>query len=89
MNVTIDSHYEDTLEGAEEILNTLIEAADMYGCVYLADYYEIFDGDSDYADTIYGWSPELIKQTTIRTTRKGYILDLPRPIKIEDIGGVY
>lgn len=63
---------------AAEVLNTLIEAADMYNSVSLADYYDMIGVEPDFTAENYGWTIDTIIKATILPTRGGYIIRFPQ-----------
>lgn len=72
----------DTQRDAEKAHNTLIELAEAYGSVSIADYYDIcaVTPRCIYGDARYGWCAKEIKNSTIHCIFGGYMIDLPAPI---------
>ena len=58
---------EETKEDSQEKVDSV---ADLYGLVGI---------DSEYTDNKYGWTN--LSSASIKATRDGYILDLPRPVR--------
>ena len=73
----------DTQRDAEKVRNTLIELAEKYGSVSVAEYYDICAVTPQYiyTDTRYGWCAKEIKNSAIRCAFRGYTIDLPKPSK--------
>lgn len=66
-------------EDAEQVLWELVNLIKMHRFAYVSDLYDFIDVDSTYADTKYGWYD--LTSASIKHTRDGYILDLPRPVR--------
>lgn len=66
-------------EDAEQVLWELVNLIKMRRFAYVSDLYDFIDVDSTYADTKYGWYD--LTNASIKHTRDGYILDLPRPVR--------
>lgn len=72
-----------TQRDAEKVRNTLIELAEKYGSVSVAEYCDICAVNPQYiyTDARYGWRAKEIKNSTIRCAFGGYTIDLPKPSK--------
>lgn len=81
--VRLDQIIFDTQRDAEKVRNTLIELAEEYGSVSVAEYCDICAVTPQYiyTDTSYGWCAKEIKNSTIRCAFRGYTIDLPKPSK--------
>lgn len=66
---------------ADLVLDRLMDLIDTYGVATVADFYDLAGISTDYPDNSWGW--ERLGGAAIRRTRAGYILDLPRPITID------
>jgi hypothetical protein len=72
----------ETRGEADEVLSCLVELVDRYGCATVADLYDLVGVTSEYTDNKWGW--EMLGDASIRRTRDGYLLELPRPIVLEN-----
>lgn len=68
---------------AEEVLENLVELTVMYGMASVADLLELSGMETTYMDNQFGW--DQLSDATVRRVRDGYILDLPRPEKLDDM----
>ena len=68
---------------AEDVLEHLVELTMMYGIASVADFYELSGLDTNYMDNQFGWDE--LSEACVHRTRDGYILDLPTPIKLDDV----
>nr|DAM37696.1 MAG TPA: hypothetical protein [Caudoviricetes sp.] len=66
---------------ADLVLERLMDLIDTYGVATVADFYDLAGISTDYPDNSWGW--ERLGGAAIRRTRAGYILDLPRPVTID------
>lgn len=66
-------------EDAEQVLWELVNLIKVHRFAYVSDLYDFINVDSTYADTKYGWYD--LTSASIKHTRDGYILDLPRPVR--------
>jgi len=67
-----------TRDEAITVLDTLRGAAESYGSVAVADYYEAIGVPSEYTDNSFGWSAgDLVTNSTIIPTRGGFIIKFP------------
>lgn len=66
---------------ADLVLDRLMDLIDTYGVATVADFYDLAGISTDYPDNSWGW--ERLGSAAIRRTRAGYILDLPRPVTID------
>lgn len=62
---------------AANVLTKLVERADTYGSVSVADYYDLINVGSEYTDNNYGWTIDTIVSATIRPVRGGYVINFP------------
>lgn len=70
---------------AEQVLETMLEAIDVYGFVSVADLYDFAEVDPQYqkwTDNKYGWTN--LSRATTKRTRDGYTLALPKAMPIDD-----
>lgn len=77
-DVTIESRGE-----AEEVLDRMSEAVEVYGCVSVADLYDLVGISSSFTDNKYGWTKATFRNVSIKHVRDGYQLDLPRAMPID------
>lgn len=70
----------DRMEAAH-VMTTLTEAADRYGVVSIADYYDLIGVDARHTDHNYGWTIETITRATIVATRGGFLIKFP-PVEV-------
>ena len=68
---------------AEDVLEHLVELTMMYGMASVADFYELSGIETNYIDNQFGWDE--LSDASVRRVRDGYILDLPTPIKLDDV----
>lgn len=76
-NYVVEYIIEDRLKAAE-ILAIMKEAADKYGSVSVADYYDMLGIGTEFTDNNWGWSVDSILRTTIMPTRGGYVIKFPQ-----------
>lgn len=74
--------YFDTIWEPEEILEGMMAAIEQYGVVTVSDMYEMAGVDSNFVDTQYGW--DNVSEARVKRDDGGYILDLPKPFRLED-----
>lgn len=67
---------------AEHVLDALVELTLQYGIATVADFCQLSGIDDNYTDQNFGWY-ELGRARVVQV-RGGYILDLPRPVRVED-----
>lgn len=67
---------------ADNILDSLINLVDEYGAARVSDFYDMagIEGQ-DWNDRDYGW--ENLSRAEIRHTREGYVVYLPKPIRLK------
>ncbi|UNI72530.1 MAG: hypothetical protein [Chaetfec virus UA24_144] len=75
-DILLETHSE-ALDVVEH-LECLIE---QYSAASVADFYELVGIDSKYTDNKYGWTD--LSDVTIRRTREGYLVDLPKTKRID------
>ncbi len=71
---------------AEKVLNAMIRLATDYGMVRVIDYYDLCDIEnhcSQIEDNNYGWLENDVANMHIICCRDGYVIDLPRAIKLK------
>lgn len=66
---------------AMDVLEVLECSIEQYGMASVSDFYELVGLDSAYTDNKYGWTD--LSGATIRRTREGYLIDLPRTKRID------
>ncbi len=71
----------DNKGDAEYILDTLLAEIDQYGKAFVSDLYQMVDISGTYIDTQYGW--ENLSTAKVKRVPEGYLLDLPKAIKLE------
>lgn len=76
-----DSIVHESREDAENVLDQMGELVDYYDVCSVADMYELSGVSPEYTDRAWGWDD--LRTASIRRTRTGYIIDLPRPKAIE------
>lgn len=67
---------------ADRILDSLADLISQYDVATVADLYDLAGVTSSYTDAEWGWYS--IGGASPRRIREGYILDLPRPIAVND-----
>lgn len=80
-NYFIDEYVIENRQNAINVLNSLVEYADKYATVSVADYYDLIDIKTNYKDSNYGWSFEVIKTSSIVPSRGGYSIKFP-PVEV-------
>jgi hypothetical protein len=73
----VDEYILDDRNEAANVLTSLVEYADRYDKVSIADYYEAIGVISEYTDHNYGWTIDSITHATIMPVRGGYIIKFP------------
>jgi hypothetical protein len=63
---------------AMEVLENLAARVDRYGSASVADLYDYLGVTGGFTDQKYGWTN--LANADVRQTRRGFVLDLPRPI---------
>lgn len=66
---------------AEQVLDNLIEMTQEYGSASVGDFCDLVGVDNNFTDYKYGWTN--LSHTTISRTREGYIIDFPKPNKLD------
>lgn len=66
---------------AQDLLDSALDYLETYDSITVADIYEMAGEDFDHIDTQYGW--ENLKGARVVRSRDDYILELPRPYKLE------
>lgn len=67
-------------QDAENVLDTLCAKIDAEGCCSVADYYEVCNQKSDFTDHKWGW--DTLASAKPRRVNGGYIINLPRPVRL-------
>lgn len=65
---------------AEVVLSRLDEAVEAYGIVSVADMYDLAGVTPNHTDYNYGWTN--LRNASVRPTRDGYIIDMPKALPI-------
>ena len=60
-----------------QVLDNLMEQADAYDTVSIADYYDLIGVETQYTDNTYGWTVDEIHKAQMLPTRGGFIIKLP------------
>lgn len=79
-----DDIFFDTRGQGEQVIDRMIDMADQFDYVSVADLYSLVGVDSQYTDNNYGWTLNMVTKATIERTRDGYVLDIPQAIDIRD-----
>lgn len=66
---------------AEQVLDTLIDMTREYGQASVGDFCDVVGVDNNFTDYKYGWTD--LTRTTISRTRDGYIINFPKPTKLD------
>lgn len=77
----LNTHEIRSRREANEIVELLYELVDANGEATVADLYDMLDIDPDFSDHAYGWVD--LGNVGIRKSRNGYVLQLPRPIRLD------
>lgn len=75
-----DIEFDDRWE-AQDVLDSALDYLEQYDEITVADIYEMAGEDYDHVDTQYGW--DNLKGARVVRSRDVYILELPRPYKLE------
>jgi hypothetical protein len=75
-----DIAFDDRSE-AELILERLGDCIEEYDVATVGDFYAAAGITADYTDQNWGWTS--LRDACVRRTRAGYILDLPRPERVD------
>jgi hypothetical protein len=71
----------DSREDAETVLDTLVDYVDRYDEVTVADFYHAVGLESEWADNEWGW--DSLGSAQVRRTREGYIIIMPKPMRLD------
>lgn len=71
----------DSRDEAEEVLDRMRDLVDDYGVCTVADLYDLAGITAEFVDETWGWDD--FRSATVRRTRAGYLLDLPRPKPVD------
>lgn len=66
---------------ATNVLASLIEYADNYNAVSIADYYEMIGVNTEFTDNNYGWTIDTIHRASVVPVRGGFIIKFP-PVEV-------
>jgi hypothetical protein len=66
---------------AANILTSLVEYADRYDVVSIADFYDLIGIAAQHTDHNYGWTIDTISHATIMPVRGGFIIKFP-PVEV-------
>lgn len=67
---------------AERVLDSLVDLTMDYGMAAVSDFFELAGIESNWVDNEYGWYE--LSRARVDRVRRGYILVLPRPEKLEE-----
>lgn len=67
---------------AEHVLDSLVDLTLQYGIATVADFYQLSGVEDSYIDQNFGWQD--LGRARVVGVRGGYILDLPKPFRVED-----
>lgn len=73
----------ETRGEAENVLSELCDLIDAYGTATVHELYELVDIDGEHTDINWGWE-DLGRARVVRGRRGGFLLDLPKPIELDD-----
>ena len=66
---------------AEQVLDNMIDLTREYGQVSVGDFCDLVGVDNNFTDYKYGWTD--LTRVTISRTRDGYIINFPKPGKLD------
>lgn len=69
---------------AEEAIFQLVELIENYDVATVSDLYSMIGITGSFVDEKWGWTKDNIGGARVRRVSKGFLLDLPRPIDIND-----
>lgn len=64
---------------AQRVINRLVEIAEKYQAVTVADLYGCVEWSASHTDGNWGWHVDDIDDFSVRKVRDGYLIDLPSP----------
>lgn len=73
----------ETRLDAQRVLDGLMEVAEKYDVVTVADLYGSVEWSATHTDGKWGWNEEDLEKAHVRRIREGYLLDLPQPEYID------
>lgn len=79
---TFDEIVVDSKQGAEEIIDRMMDVLSQYEAVTVADLYELTGFEASHTDHKWGWT-DLRGASSTRLRTGGYLLDLPQPKPFE------
>lgn len=71
----------DTRAEADDVLNRMDEIVQTYGCVSVADLFDLVGADAEYTDNKYGWMD--ISAAYPQRVRDGWMIKLPKPLPFD------
>jgi hypothetical protein len=72
----------DDREEAVTVLESMLDYADRYSVVTVADFYTFCGVSGSHADRGWGWTPAALASADIRQYRRGWIIDLPEAVAL-------
>lgn len=66
---------------AEDVLTRMDELIDTYGCVSVADMYDLVGVTGNYTDNKYGWTN--LRNAEVVHVRDGYLIKLPKALPLD------
>lgn len=69
----------ETRTDGEKVIDSLQNLLNEYGCVSVADLYDLVSLTSTYQDNLVGWTT--LDTVNLSRTRAGYLLKLPKPVR--------
>ena len=69
-------------DDARAVIEKIYDLIDDYGCMSVADLYDMVNYVGSYRDNKFGWYD--VGDIRILNSRDGYMLDLPRPVPLDD-----
>lgn len=79
---TFDNMVFTTREEAEDVMTAMFDMLEQYDAVPVSAMYELAGRSSDFTMRKWGWTD--LSGICIRLTRSGYLLEVPRPIELEE-----
>lgn len=77
----VEDYTIDDRHNASNVLVSLVEYAERYNSVSVADYYEMIGVAPKHTDNDYGWTYDTISRATVIPVRGGYMIKLP-PVEV-------
>lgn len=82
MNDFVSTYIFKTKEGAEKVLNIMLDYATWYGIILLSDFKELVDLEADYMDRNYGWLESMVQDAKVVSTSDGFRIDIRKALAI-------